>query len=193
MLALLILAAGESSRMGSPKALLKISDETFAVSIARKARSSGVNSSIVITGADHEAIARHLSPQMKCVKNENHMKGQISSLQAGIRAFPYDVTAVLVWPVDQPLVEIETVGKIITAFEDEQKALTIPLYQKRRGHPVLYDKRAMEAALALQPGQTGKDLQSLFANELALVNVEDPGVVTDIDTPEDYIRLIKPS
>jgi molybdenum cofactor cytidylyltransferase len=190
MLALLILAAGESSRMNFPKALLKIGEETFLECILRKGKEAGLTSIAVITGSDHEKIS-HLLPLVLCIHNENYMQGQISSLQKGIGNLPEEITKVMVWPVDQPLIKKETVSILIEHSNQEKKAVTIPVYQDRKGHPVIYNKAAMEAAVRLQSHQTGKDLQSLFAKDISLVKVEDPGVVIDIDTPEDYEKYIK--
>ena len=176
--------------MRFPKALLKIGEETFVECILRKAKAAGLTSITVITGADHEKITQVL-PEIPCIQNENYMQGQISSLQKGISKLSEAVTEVMVWPVDQPLIRSETVSALIECRDQERKALTIPVYQHRKGHPVIYNKDAMEAAVRLQAHQTGKDLQSLFAMNISLVEVEDPGVVIDIDTPEDYNRYIK--
>ncbi|MCI0416070.1 nucleotidyltransferase family protein [bacterium] len=192
MLALLILAAGESSRIRFPKALLKIGEETFVECIIRKAKEAGIGSISVITGADHEKITQSLS-QLSCIHNENYMQGQISSLQKGISKLPEMINEVMVWPVDQPLIKRETVASLIESRNHAGRALTIPVYQDRKGHPVIYNKDAMEAAIGLQPHQTGKDLQAFFATNISFVEVDDPGVVIDIDTLEDYEKYIKPS
>jgi molybdenum cofactor cytidylyltransferase len=99
----------------------------------------------------------------------------------------------MVWPVDQPTVLVETVSKIVSVYENEKKALTIPRYQKRKGHPVIYSSQAMQAALNLESQQTGKDLQTMFAGQTSFVDVQDPGILTDIDTPEDYEKYVSPS
>ena len=98
----------------------------------------------------------------------------------------------MVWPVDQPLVEIETARKIVEAYLSNNQALTIPVYQSQKGHPVIYDRIAMDAALALPSHQTGKDLQRIFSAQTTFVEVDDPGVVIDIDTPEDYEKYVNP-
>lgn len=176
--------------MRYPKALLKIEKESFLECILRKAKAAGLTSVSVITGPDHKKII-HALPQIACVHNENYMQGQISSLQKGINNLPEGITEVMVWPVDQPLIKKETVNALIECRSQEKKALTIPVYQDRKGHPVIYNKDAMDAAIKLQPHQTGKDLQSLFATDISLLEVNDPGVVIDIDTPEDYEKYVK--
>jgi molybdenum cofactor cytidylyltransferase len=190
MISLLILAAGESSRIGSPKALLKIGDETFAECIARKAKEAGIQSIYIVTGRDDEEIKKQLPSDFHFVKNEDYIRGQISSLQEGIRHVPNDSDGILVWPVDQPLIKEETIRHLIETYQRTLRALTIPVYQLKKGHPVIYSKRAMQSALKLGSQQTGKDLRSLFITETHLVEVDDPAVLIDIDTPEDYERQI---
>jgi molybdenum cofactor cytidylyltransferase len=190
MLSLIILAAGESSRMKSPKALLQVNSETFLQCIIRKAGSAGVHSIVIVTGPDHEAIAATVPPDVRCVRNENYFEGQISSLRRGILEIAESSPAVLVWPVDQPLVKMETVRHLISVFESEGKALTIPIYQGRRGHPVIYNPWAMASILNLQPNETGKVLQAAYSDSTTLVEVKDEGVTLDIDTPEDYRKYV---
>jgi molybdenum cofactor cytidylyltransferase len=81
----------------------------------------------------------------------------------------------------------------LEAYQDHNQPLTIPVYRGRKGHPVIYHRQAMEAALALQSHQTGKDLQRIFSAETTFVEVDDPGIVIDIDTPEDYEKYVTPS
>ena len=176
--------------MGSPKALLKIGDETFAECVARKAKEAGIQSIYLVTGRDQEEIKKHLPSDFYFVKNEDYIRGQISSLQKGIQQVPDETAAVLVWPVDQPLIQEETIRHLIETYQRTQRALTIPMYQLKKGHPVIYSKRAMKSALKLTSQQTGKDLQSLYVTETHLVEVDDPAILIDIDTPEDYSRYI---
>ena len=120
------------------------------------------------------------------------MRGQISSVQKGIDALGNSVNAVMIWPVDQPLVKTESVQKILSTYQQENRTLTIPVYKQRKGHPVIYNRQAMHSALALQPHQTGKDLQIIHAGDTTFVEVDDFGVVTDIDSPEDYEKFVTP-
>ena len=170
--------------MGSPKALLKIGEETFVECIVRKAKEAGIQSILLITGKDPI-----VPPQgVFAVKNEDYRRGQISSVQKGIQQVQSG--AILVWPVDQPLIQAETLRKLLGSYQREQKNLTIPVYQSKKGHPVIYSRTAMEAALRLLPDETGKDLQSQFATSTHFVEVEDPAILIDIDTREDYSRHI---
>jgi molybdenum cofactor cytidylyltransferase len=176
--------------MGFPKALLKIGDESFARCIARKARQAGITAILLITGPDHDAIAAELGPDIVCVRNEDFLRGQISSLQKGIRSLAAEADAVMVWPVDQPLITADTVQRLVQSFQREEHALTVPVYRGRKGHPVIYRKQVMQSALSLDSWQTGKELQSMYSNDRMLVDVEDPAILIDIDTPEEYSKYI---
>jgi len=177
--------------MRYPKALLEIGNETFAACIARKAREAGIQSIFLITGPDHEAIVKHSAPEIVCIRNDDFRKGQISSLQKGIRSLTADTDAVMVWPVDQPLIQSDTARRLIDSYERESRELTIPIYQQRKGHPVIYGKQAMQSALGLGSQQTAKQLQSMYSNNLVLMEVEDPAILIDIDTPGDYAKYIR--
>jgi molybdenum cofactor cytidylyltransferase len=190
MLSLVILAGGESSRMGSPKALLRIGNETFLQCIIRKGREAGVYSVIVVTGPDHGAISQLAPPEVVCVQNHHFRQGQVSSLQTGIRSVASDASGIIVWPVDQPLIRADTLVRLIDAFLDGRKSMVVPAYRQRKGHPVVYGKDAMQWALELKAGQTGKDLHQEHSGDRILVDVDDPGILIDIDTPEDYRKYI---
>jgi molybdenum cofactor cytidylyltransferase len=192
MIALLILAAGESSRMRFPKALLKIQGVTFVDHILYKGGEVGLNPILIVTGPDHEAIVQQVSDSAMCVRNEDYMRGQISSAQKGIAALGGTVQTVMIWPVDQPLVQTETVRQIIASHQEKNQPLTIPVYNERKGHPVLYNRKAMDSVLGLKTHETGKDLQTIYAAETTFVDVDDSGIVTDIDSPDDYEKYVKP-
>ena len=174
--------------MGSPKALLKIGEETFLQCIIRKGREAAIATIILVAGRDYEKICVHVPPDVMVVRNENYQRGQISSLQTGIRALPGEVDAIAVWPVDQPLVQTDTLRKLMDASKLQE--ITVPVYQGQKGHPVIYSHNAMQWALQLENHQTGKDLHSQHIHERLLVEVNDPGILIDIDTPEDYAKHI---
>jgi CTP:molybdopterin cytidylyltransferase MocA len=192
MIAALILAAGESRRMQQPKALLKIGAESFVESIARKCVECGIQAILLILGGHAEEIAEHVRDKYKMqpIINDQYREGQITSLKKGIRNLPSGCTHALIWPVDQPLVNTGTVQALIEDATKKAKHLTIPVYNSRRGHPVIYDDVAMNALLSLGRDQTAKELQPLYRDSTSLVEVKDEGVVVDIDTPEDYKRYI---
>ena len=176
--------------MKSPKALLKIGNETFLECILKKANSVGLLSALVVTGPDHDAIVSSIPPNIRCIQNENYKDGQISSLRKGILELRDSPIGLMVWPVDQPLVSSKTIDLLVSEYKSERNALTIPVYNGRKGHPVIYSRSAMDTVLQLLPDQTGKDLQATYSDSTTLVEVSDSAVVIDIDTQEDYEKFV---
>jgi molybdenum cofactor cytidylyltransferase len=174
--------------MSSPKALLPFGDETFASSIARKVAACGIPFIYLIAGSHHQQIRENLprSLGVDVIFNMRFKEGQISSLKEGVRNLPTGSTEVLVWPVDQPLVRKETVQQLVDTFHQHRKHLTIPVREGKRGHPVIYDLVAIHTIMGLSSSHTAKEVQTTFENETSLVEVNDPGILIDIDTPEDY-------
>lgn len=192
MISGLILAAGESSRMNTPKALLQIGGQTFVECIFRKMQDSGIHLATIVTGAHHAEIEAAVRGKFRLdvVFNPQYQEGQLSSLQEGIRLLPTGSSAALIWPVDQPLVRAETVQKLMETFQKERNRMTIPVFDERHGHPIICDLTAIRTLLELRPTQTAKVLQKIFSDQISFVEVDDAGVTIDIDTPEDYKKYI---
>lgn len=184
----LILAGGESKRIGSPKALLKINSETFVERIANILHGSGIHQIIVVAGAHYEEIQKHLK-DIKIVFNPQYTFGQFSSLQAGLRHITVKAESVIVWPVDLPLVRIDTITALIQSAQ--KNPITVPVFHGKKGHPVIYSAETIKKILSMEPIHTGKDLFEYFKDRITLIAVEDPAVLIDIDTPEDYEKYIK--
>ncbi len=194
-----ILAAGASSRMQRPKALLawpQPGGQSFldrcAASLARVC-----DPLLVVLGPDAPAIAAarpaSASPFLRWIFNPDWACGQFSSLQAGIRALlalgSFD--AVLVCPVDHPAFSPATAAALAAAYLPELSAPAVikPLYDGRHGHPVLYGSRVLPAITAAPADANARQLQAGFADSTLSLPVADPGILLDIDTPDDYQRL----
>jgi CTP:molybdopterin cytidylyltransferase MocA len=191
MIAAVVLAAGQSSRMGRPKALLPLPDgRSFLHAIAASARAGGVARVVVVLGPPHAAaIAAALPSGLAAAENPDPTRGMLSSVQAGVAALPAQVEAALVWPVDLPLVRAETVRAILAAGAAAPGQLIIPEKGGRGGHPV-YIPRARFAVLgALAPDRGLKALLQAYPSAVTRLPVEDGAVLTDIDTPEDFAQL----
>ncbi len=192
MISGIVLAGGESKRMNTPKALLSIKAETFSESIVNKMKRSGVGPVRLVAGNHYEEIKNTLEERILAdiVLNQNPEEGQLSSLKVGLRSIPPGSTGALVWPVDLPLVMEQTAFRLISAYIANGKAITIPAHNSRWGHPVLYSKAAMETALSLGSEKTARDLVTIYSRDLLVIEVDDPGILIDIDTPEDYANYI---
>lgn len=192
MIVAVVLAAGRSARMGRPKPLLVLDDgRCFLQAILDTARSGGAGDVRVVLGHDAEAIVREalLDPRL-AVENPDPASGMLSSVRAGVRALPPACSGFLLWPVDQPLVRAATVQKLIATFEEGRPPLVVPVHTGRRGHPTLFDARLADEVVAAPDDVGARAVVHRHEGDLREVEVDDPGVVTDIDTPEAYARAV---
>ena len=195
MIGAVILAAGASERMGRPKALLPTGaegGETFLERLVGVAERAGLEPIRVVAGEHLEEIAAAL-PRLASllVRNPNPELGQLSSLRVGLRALPEGAEGAVVFLVDHPLVEESTVALLLERFRRSRLPIVIPSYGGRRGHPVLFG-RAVFAELFAAPLREGARFVVRGRPELVdVVEVDDPGVLADIDTPEQYEKMME--
>ena len=182
-----ILAAGRSSRMGRDKALLEYRGSTFLNHLI-SLFSPRVNPLIVVLGHHAETIRPTIQelPTPKVVVNRDYMRGMLTSLQTGIRALPSDVGAAMFTLVDHPAVEEATVDQLIERFQAARSVLAIPCYREQRGHPVIAARPILEEIVRLPEDSSAKTVIRGHRLETTFVEVDDPGVVLDIDRPGDY-------
>ncbi|MEO8051252.1 MAG: nucleotidyltransferase family protein [Acidobacteriota bacterium] len=194
MIAGIILAAGASSRMGSPKALLDYRGETFIERLVR-VLSLVCNPVTVVLGYHAAAIRPGIGEAASVVINPAPERGQLSSLQTALAALPADAEGFLVTPVDSPAVEIETVEQLAAEFRrrDPATLLVIPRVQtpggSKRGHPIFAARAIAEELLALPATAMASDVIHRHIPETLYVEVNDSGILTDIDDREGYRRL----
>ena len=183
MTAGVVLAAGLSSRMGRVKALLPIEGTTFLERLI-SIYTSCCDPVIVVLGHGADEI-RPVTRGAQVVVNHDFKLGMFSSLQTGLRAVPQGASA-LFQPVDYALVLHETVALLAVT----KASLVIPCFEGERGHPVKIGPSIIAELLELPPESQARDVIRGHYHEAEFLDVKDPGVVRDIDTPEDYQRWI---
>ena len=189
----LILAAGESRRMGSPKALLTYGGETF---LDRLIGVLGQSCSpvVVVLGREAERIRAGLkrAGEATLIVNPEPQRGQLSSLQCGLGAVATDSEGVVFIPVDCPAVRASTVAAIAARFRERQspELLVIPRHDGKRGHPVCVTRELIPRFLALPPDAQAREVIHGHRDVTAYVDVDDPGILEDIDDPEAFRRLV---
>jgi len=192
MISGIILAAGESSRMGSPKALLKIGEKSFVQRIVDVLIASRVLDIVIVLGADAEAVQTQLNWFIgKTVINEEWKRGQLSSILAGLRAVDQkDLHGVLIWPVDRPLVNEAVIVGMLHQFWTKHKRIVVPVCKGQRGHPVLVGKSLFED-LEKAPLEIGaRAILWDHPDEVLEYLTEEEGVVMNIDSREDYQKYV---
>jgi molybdenum cofactor cytidylyltransferase len=194
MLVGIILAAGASTRMGRPKALLPIGGETFVLRVCRTLLAAGIHECIVVAGSETEQVEQALAVaglNVRVVENRRRDEGQLTSVQAGLAvADRPGVDGVLVHLVDAPLVEAATVRAIAEAFRRTHAPIVRPSVGGRHGHPVVFARTVFDALRAADPAEGAKAVVRAHAAEICDVAVDDSGAYEDIDSPEDYRRLL---
>ena len=184
----IILSAGESRRMGRDKALLEYRRTTFLGRIIALLEPR-VEPLVVVLGHHAEAIRQAVPSGPRVVVNTNYQAGMLTSLQTGIRSLPPDTEAALFTLVDHPDVAEETVELLIGEWEKARPLIVIPRHGGRRGHPVIVKRQVLDEILALGPESSAKDVIRSHRDRTLFVDVDDAGVLCDIDLPEQYERL----
>ena len=193
MIAAAILAAGESRRMGSPKALLDYHGKTFTEHLAEVTRHPRIGVLRVVLGAKADEIRSRISVGDEAIViNSNWATGQLSSIHAAIRSLSeIETEGLLLCPVDHPMISASVVAQIISAFDETRKSIVLPVYKGRRGHPVIFRASLYGELLAASPELGARQVVWAHPGEIAEVAVEEEGVVLNLDDPEAYRRAMQ--
>lgn len=192
MIAAIVLAAGQSRRMGQNKLLLPYGAATVIETIVDEiAACPQVRDLVVVTGHERERIEAQLSPRrVRCVFNPDYARADmLVSIQTGLRALTSSVDAALIVLGDQPRLRRDIVQRVIEAAEPDR--LIIPSFKMKRGHPILIPRAMWPAILALPPQAMLRDLIHAHAEHIRYVIVDDDSVLRDIDTPDDYQAVLR--
>jgi molybdenum cofactor cytidylyltransferase len=187
MLAAVILSGGASRRMGAPKALLPYRGGTFLEHLLSVTDHPQIGWRRVVLGADAQTIAEGVElPVEEVVINKNWEAGQLSSIQSGLRSLPAGTDGMLLCLIDHPLISRELVGELMERFYLSGKAIVLPIYKGRRGHPVIFASR-LYGELLSAPLETGAravvwaNREEVFEMETAeegcVLNLNDPDAV----------------
>ncbi len=183
-----VLAAGASARMGRPKALLPYGRSTFLECILGTLDAAGIGAVRVVVGADAAAIlaATPALPPEALVRNPRPEEGMLSSVRVGVAALPEGVEAFLLWPVDHPLARASTASVLIQAWRERKAPIVLPRHRGTRGHPVLFSVETIPELLSAPDDRGARHVVEAHAGDRVEVEVGDPGIAADIDTPEAY-------
>jgi len=197
VLSAVILAAGDSSRMGAPKAALVTPDsaDSFIARIVRTLRAADVEDLVIVTGRHHDAVLEALArdrvmPSPRIVRNPDPSRGQLSSLLAGMDAVLTARTeALMMTLVDVPLVRVSTVIAVIDEWRRSRAPIVRPAIGDRHGHPVIFDRAVFDEIRRAGLDVGAKSVVRAHEHEIVNVPVDDEGCVRDVDTPADHDEM----
>jgi len=197
MIGAIILAAGESRRMGFPKALLPVRgneagpETTFLEHLLDVLTRSRAEPIVVVLGHESDRIRSSVAPsswgRARPVLNDRYREGMLTSILAGIAAVeksPAD--GVLILPVDHPDVRVELVDSLIERFGESRPPVLLPVHRGRRGHPVLFSRTVFGEIRRAPEGVGARQVVWDHQGDLLEIEVSDPGIGRDVDTPSDY-------
>lgn len=190
-IAALILAAGESRRIGSPKALLRIGDLTFLRRIVQEYRNAGVSHITVVLGASAECVQPEAAALgIRSCLNPDFARGQLSSIITGLDALvPDEIDAVFVQPVDHPLIGSATIRGLLERFLISRAPVAVPVQSGRRGHPVLFGAQLFSELRAAPLAVGARHVVRTYTDSVAEYATDDQGVLLNVNTPDDYELL----
>ena len=183
----IILAAGGSVRMGARKMLLPYRGMTIIEKVIEIVLKAGIDRIIVVTGSGKEEITKVIRrlPVEQCY-NDNWKTGMLSSVKCGFRSLPETCRAAIVFLGDQPMIDVKTIEEVAYAYHKTGKGIIMPVYNKKRGHPLLIDTKYSDELEKLNPVEGLRMLAHKFPVDVLEVETDDPATLKDIDTPEDY-------
>jgi molybdenum cofactor cytidylyltransferase len=186
-----ILAAGDSSRMGQPKSLLAYQGITFLESIIKKVKLSGIEQIFVITGKHDNLIRKKINNtgQWRYLTNPHPEKGQLSSTQIALQNIPGNTDGILQILVDHPQVKLSTYKAIVNRAHIAPDRIIIPSYNGKNGHPVYFGRKYFPDLLSAPMDEGARAVVHLHKSNVVRIPVTDPGILKDIDLPEDYQNM----
>lgn len=185
--AAIVLAAGGSERMGEPKQLLPIDGQPMVRRVVEAVCGVGLDQVVVVTGAYADLVAQALAGlPVEFVANEAWLEGMSTSLRRGLGALGPEIQASLIALADQPALTSDVLSALVARYRATGAPIVAPVCQGRRGNPVLFDRRLFADLLAVEGDQGGRTLLARYTAEVEQVEVDDSGVLFDVDTPQDY-------
>ena len=189
MITALILAAGQSKRMGQPKMPLPWGKTTVLENVIATFKAAGVDDILVITGSNREQVEALVGDLARTIFNPNYAEGEmLSSVQVGLAGSKPETEAFLISLGDQPQVRERSVRLVIEGYRKSGAFLVVPSFQKRRGHPWLVARPYWDEILRMRTPTTLRDFLNIHAEEIYYIELDTNTILQDMDTPEDYLK-----
>lgn len=187
----IVLAAGMSKRMGTIKQLIKVGDRTLLETTLAAVQESAIRETILVLGHEAETIAKTLKqdPAPKLIVNTSYPEGMSSSIRAGLNAVSPESSAAMIVLADQPLLSAAVINRMIHEYESLHAAIVLPVYRGFRGNPVLIDRSLFPEMMQISGDIGCRSIFGLHPEKIHKVQVEDIGILVDIDTADDLTKL----
>jgi molybdenum cofactor cytidylyltransferase len=186
-----VLAAGESKRMETSKLILPYRNKTIISTLIGNIRSSHVDDIIMVLGAWKKELMEEIkSLQVRTCINERYQRGMLSSVICGLKALPEEAGAALIFPGDLPDIAAEITDSVIQAHRRTGKGIVIPVYNGRRGHPILIARKYFTEVEKLDSDTGLRGLSKKFKDDIHEQVTVNGSILSDIDTREDYLNAI---
>ena len=187
----IVLAAGESRRMGSPKMLLPYNDMTVIEQVVNNLLDADIDRVVVVLGANREDIMKVTrSYDVFHCYNEDYKEGMLSSVKCGFYSLPQGCTGALIMPGDQPMTGPGEINRVIRTFLESGKGLVMAAHNGKRGHPLIVDMKYADEVLTLPEDEGLRALAARHPEDVLESDTDDSSVLRDIDTQEDYMNEI---
>lgn len=187
-----LLAAGGSTRFGRPKQLLDWNGVPLVTHVLDTAAAAGLEPLTVVLGCEAQAVQSALQGRsFRPVMNWRWEQGLSTSVQAGLSALPPDVDGAVLLLCDQPLLTADLLRQLVARFRESEAPIVHPVHNDQQRTPVLFARSLFAEVSSVTGDQGGRDVIARHADEATIVEVEDPHTLADIDTPDDYQRLLQ--
>jgi molybdenum cofactor cytidylyltransferase len=185
-----VLAAGNSTRMGSVKQLLRLGENTLLETVLDNIRASQVGEMVVVLGGSAQLIQQQINlDDARVVINEEYQQGMGTSLRAGVSGVDSSSEAALIVLADQPFVRPDTIDHLLDCYQAQSHPVVIPVYKGYRGNPALLDRSLFPEVMTLSGDMGFRAILGRHTNEILKVPVDDVGVLIDVDTKADLQRF----
>jgi molybdenum cofactor cytidylyltransferase len=186
----ILLAAGESRRMQAFKQLLPLRGKSFVEHCVDSLLASEAFELIVVTGHNHELVEAALAGRpVNVAYNSNFREGMSSSIKRGVIEADPASEALLIALVDQPLIDVLTINALIRGYRETRPLIAVPVYEGRRGHPIILDARLRDEVLNLDPNVGLREVVTRHREETVEIPVGASAILQDFDLPEEYLKL----
>jgi len=190
MITAIILAAGQSRRMGQPKMLLPWGEITVLETVMAAYKAAGVEDVLVVTGGVREQVEALIEDSARTLFNPRYAEGEmLSSVQAGLAELKPGIEAALIGLGDQPQVQERSVRFVVNEYHKSGASIVVPSFQMRRGHPWLVARFHWNEILEMRSPASLRDFLNHHANEIHYVKSDNDSILQDLDTPDDYLKF----